>query len=260
MPIEHAADSVEKRLSSRERDEPEAVLRLRSEAELLARLSTLRVTPRLLARGEDDRGPWHRIEPIPLPTLGDHVAKAGGALDSQWIERAVLPLFGALAKLHEATDDSGPLLVVHADLSPSNIAIDESASSCVLLDLDLAWWRDGPPRDGAFRGTIAYVAPEVARGERPTQKSDLFSLATSLLHAVTGRAPRSGPSFAALLAMAAEAPVLDAESATLASRGPGHAAFVACLAHDPAQRPESARAVLAALSKRGARSEVGDTR
>ncbi|MBX3223218.1 MAG: hypothetical protein KF795_22090 [Labilithrix sp.] len=249
MPIAHAEDHVDKRLSARERLEPEAIARLRSEAALLALLSDLGVTPRLLASGEDELGPWHRIERVRVPTLSDRLARAPGPLATAWIERAVRATLGALASLHEAADTRGPLLVVHADLSPANVAIDDAATRAVLLDLDLAWWRDGPSRlDGAFRGTIAYVAPEVARGEPPTAASDLFALAATLLHGVNGVPPRDGPSFAALLAAAAEAPLLDeAARGRLAAKGPGHAALAACLAHDPAHRPASARAALAVL-------------
>jgi serine/threonine protein kinase len=259
MPIEHAEDHVEKRLSSRENREPEAVARLRSEAALLARLSATGVTPRLLASGEDGLGPWHRIERVRIPTLAERFARANGPLDPAWLERAVRASFGALASLHEAGDASGPLLVVHADLSPANIAVEDNASRAIVLDLDLAWWREGPVRnDGAFRGTIAYVAPEIARGERPTQQSDLFALAATLLHGVKGVAPRLGtrqgmgkavPSFAALLAMAAEAPLLTEEDRLLlAAQGPAHAALLSCLAHDPTDRPPSARSVLAAIT------------
>ena len=247
MSVAHSEDYVEKRLSSREAEEPEAVARLRSEAALLARLSGLGITPRLLESGEDGRGPWHRIERITIPTLAERLAqRSGRPLETAWIERAVEATFTALATLHDAVDASGPLGVVHADLSPANIAIDDEASRAVLLDFDLAWWRDAPARDGAFRGTIAYVAPEIARGERPTPESDLFALAAVLLHGVTGVPPRSGSSFAALLAEAAEAPLLR-DGRNVAARGPGHAALVACLAHDPALRPASARAVLAML-------------
>jgi serine/threonine protein kinase len=248
MPVEHADAYVEKRLSSRERGEPEAVLRLRSEAALLAKLSTLSVTPRLLASGDDDRGPWHRIERVFIPTFAERIERHATLIDPSWIERAVRVTFGALRSLHEAADAAGPLMVVHGDLSPANIALDDPASIAVVLDFDLAWWREGPMRDdGAFRGTIAYVAPEVARGERPTTKSDLFALAATLLHGVMGAPPRSGQSFPALLAMAAEAPLLQAEHHAIAARGPGHDALVRCLAHDPAHRPDSARAVLATL-------------
>ncbi|HVH47285.1 MAG TPA: hypothetical protein VM925_33340 [Labilithrix sp.] len=245
MPIEYSEEHVEKRLSPRERSEPEAIARLRSEAMLLSRLSTLRVTPRLLASGEDAAGPWHRIERVHVPTLAARLGHA--PLDRSWIEHAVRATFAALSLLHEAVDASGPLSVVHADLTPANIAIDDQAARAIVLDFDLAWWRDGPTRDGAFRGTIGYAAPEIARGERPTTRSDLFSLAATLLHAATGVPPRSGTSFAALLAEAGEAPLLSTVHAALAERGPGHAALLACLAHDPAERPASARSVLAML-------------
>lgn len=245
MPIEYGADYVEKRLSPRDRHEPQAIADLRSEAALLSRLSTLRVTPRLLASGEDAFGPWHRIERVPFPTLEQHLARA--PLGREWIEQAVVSSFGALAAVHEAADEHGALDVVHADPSPANITFSDDAAQAVLLDFNLACWRDGPRRDGAFRGTIAYVSPEIARGERPTAQSDLFSLAASLLHAVTGHPPRSSSSFAALVGMAGEAPLLTGEHLALGVRGKGHAAMVACLAFDSAERPASARAVLERL-------------
>jgi serine/threonine protein kinase len=253
LPIEHFEDHVEKRLSPREKGEIEAVLRLRSEAALLGRLSRSGATPRLISCGEDALGPWHRIERVRLPTLAERFASHAGPLDPAWTERATAAAFAALECLHEAADDAGPLGLVHADLSPGNVAIAEDASRAVVLDFDLAWWRDGPVRnDGAFRGTIGYVAPEVARGEPPTRRSDLFALAAALLHGVLGAAPRSrgfsgDPPFAALLAVAAEAPLLRAEDAALAVRGPGHAALLACVAFDPADRPVSAREVLGGL-------------
>lgn len=247
MPIELADHHVVKRLSSRERNEPEAVARLRSEAAILEALSNLGATPRLLSRGENELGPWHRVERITMPTLAERLATTHGPLEPRWIERAVRSTFQALAVVHEAVDDRGPLDIVHADLGPANVGVDEVGTSAVLLDFDLAWWRDGPTRDGAFRGTITYAAPEVARGRRPTVQSDLFSLAAALLHAVTGKAPRVGSSFPALLASAAEEPVLDAWSDAIRARGPGHAAVVACLAFDVADRPRSARQVIERL-------------
>lgn len=254
MPIVHAEGHVEKRLTAREAREAEAVTRLRSEAALLERLGGLGITPRLLARGEDTLGPWHRTERVTLPTLAERLRTARAPLEPAWIERATRAAFRTLAALHEAADANGPLQVIHADLSPGNIAIDDSGTRAVVLDFDLASWREGSmPSDGAFRGTIDYVAPEIARGERPTQRSDLFALAATLFHAVLGAAPRSSrtdgePSFAALLMVAAEAPLLHDEDAALAARGPGHAALVACLAHEPDRRPISARAVCATLT------------
>lgn len=230
--IEESDDWLEKRLSPRERTEPEAERRLISEALLLEKLAPLGVSPRLLAHGRDARGPWHRVERVRMPTLAARIER--GPSDAAWVERAAVAVLGALAALHEATDELGPLGVVHADPSPANIAVDESGERAVLLDFDLAWWRESaPPADGAFRGTIGYVAPEVARGERPTVRSDLFSVGASLLHALTRERPRPGDSFPALLAMAAESPIaVPAQTPEVVRR---------CLAFDPFLRPASAK-------------------
>jgi serine/threonine protein kinase len=241
----------EKRLSARERNEPEASARIRGEADLLAVLGG-RVTPRLVDAGEDERGPWLRTEKVPFPTLAHRLEQStengSAALDTPWIERATRVAFGALAELHEAADDLGPLHIVHADMSPANVAVDDAGTRAVLLDLDLATWRGAPSRDGAFRGTVAYCAPEIARGEPPTPASDLFALAATLLHAITGTPPRTGGSLAALLANAAERPLLDQRALdVLAGRGVAHAAIGRCLAHLPSDRPASAREVLALL-------------
>ena len=152
----------EKRLSTRERGEPEATARLRGEAELLAALGG-RVTPALVGTGEDERGPWLRTEKVPFPTLAqrlDEAARRGTtALDIAWIERAVRVAYAALAELHEAADFRGALQIVHADLSPANVAVDDDGGTRGALDLDLATWRGAAARDGAFRGTVAYVRP-----------------------------------------------------------------------------------------------------
>lgn len=253
MRVEATQDGFfEKRLTARERSEPEAALRLRREAALLAILGG-RVTPRLAEAGEDVAGPFLRTERLLFPTLATRIE--AGPIDAAWLERAACASFRALADLHDAADDRGPLAIVHADLSPANLAIDDGATRAVLLDLELACWRDAPPRtDGAFRGTVQYCAPEIARGEAPLVTSDLFALAASLLHAAIGRPPRStlAPSLAALIGLAAETPILHALDATpeldaLRARGPGHAAILACLAHEPDARPDSARAVASRL-------------
>ena len=233
MPITLAESWVEKRLSPRERGEPEARARLIAEARLLGLLRGPSF-PRLFASGEDELGPWHRVERILLPTLAERLAR--GPVGRDWLIRAIPVVFRAVADLHEATDEHGPLAVVHGDPSPANFVLDDRAERAVLLDLDLASWRDAHrPFDGAFRGTLSYVAPEVARGEPPTVRSDLFAFAASLLEGLLGHAPRRGDSFPALLARAAEEPL-----------DPGDAppALAACLAHDPAARPASARAAL----------------
>jgi serine/threonine protein kinase len=224
---------VEKRLSSRDRDEPEAVRALLAEGALLGAIGG-RGAPRLVEVGSDEGGPFVRMERVPFATLATRIGAVG---DPAFVDRAFRAALLALATIHEAEDDRGPLAIVHGDLSPPNIAVDDRGEHAVLLDFGLAVYRDSSPRDGAFRGTVAYVAPEVARGETPSVRSDLYSLAASLLHVRDGKPPRSGPSLAALIASAADEPI----------RIPDDAGLAACLAHDPAARPASARVLLARL-------------
>ncbi len=256
--------AFEKRLSSRERGTAQSVARLRSEATLLDRLGG-RVTPLLLGAGDDAQGPWLRTARVSFPTLAHRIVErqafsTTGALDAEWVERAVRTAFAALVHLHEACDALGALSIVHADLSPANVAIDDDAASAIFLDLELARWRGAKPRDGAFCGTIAYCAPELARCEPATVESDLFALAATLLHATTGIAPRTADALSSLatrIVEAAERPVLETlenaiaslRPAALAARGPAHAALFACLAHRACERPTSARAVLALLGE-----------
>jgi serine/threonine protein kinase len=124
-----------------------------------------------------------------------------GGVALEWIEGGTLANAGergvdeevasraleSLARVHAARDSRGPLAMVHGDLSPGNVHVGDEARGVVLADFGLASWRDRPRVvDGVFRGTLAYAAPEVARGEPFDQGADLFALAASLLHAATG--------------------------------------------------------------------------
>jgi serine/threonine protein kinase len=236
---------VEKRLTPRELHENEAFERLRAEATLL-RVLAGRVTPRLVEAGEDERGPFVRTARVPFPTLAERLASAGAGLGAAFLERAATACFAALADLHEAADESGALSIVHADLSPANIAIGDDGR-VVILDLGLALFRGAAARDGAFRGTVAYAAPELARGEAPTTRSDLFSLAATLLHGATGAPPRSPASLASAIVEIAERPIAIGPAALALGRA--RDAVARCLAHEPSDRPASAREVLSLLPR-----------
>jgi serine/threonine protein kinase len=79
--------------------------------------------------------------------------------------------------------------IIHNDINPKNILQDDHGMIKV-CDFGLASHvaRDvGPSRTVA--GTLAYMAPERISGEHGTVRSDLYALASTLFHLVTGAAP-----------------------------------------------------------------------
>jgi serine/threonine protein kinase len=182
------------------------------------------------------------LELIAMPTLGQ---LAGLVRTDRRLRGAVANrAFARLAELHAAADPGGvPLDVVHGDLSPDNVFVADDGSDAILADFGLACWRGGgPPESGAFRGTLLYAAPEVARGDPFDGRADSFALAASLLHVATGIALREESETQAVTLVNAGTRPLDASHPwrALAPRlfNPELAEMLlACLAFDPRDRP-----------------------
>jgi serine/threonine protein kinase len=85
--------------------------------------------------------------------------------------------------------------VVHQDIKPENIMVDESGRPR-LIDFGMARWRHAwsGKRSGPSGGTVAYMAPEQARGEteRIAPPSDIFALGAVLYFLLTGESPFGG--------------------------------------------------------------------
>lgn len=92
--------------------------------------------------------------------------------------------------LARALDHAHELGVVHRDVKPANILIDARGVP-VLLDFGIArdLDRESLTETGDFVGTLAYTAPEQARGERIDRRADVFSLGATLYHLLTGTPP-----------------------------------------------------------------------
>ena len=80
--------------------------------------------------------------------------------------------------------------VVHRDVKPANIMIDNS-NRVVLTDFGLAKITSGPQftTTGALVGTPAYMSPEQGIGQPGDYRSDLYSLGAVFYQMVTGRFP-----------------------------------------------------------------------
>jgi tRNA A-37 threonylcarbamoyl transferase component Bud32 len=98
--------------------------------------------------------------------------------------------------------------VTHGDVKPRNILIEESGQPR-LIDFGMARLRHAYAEDavpsGTISGTVAYMAPEQARGDndRVNACSDVFALGGVLYFLLTGKPPYQGNGMLATLERAA---------------------------------------------------------
>ncbi|MDX2168767.1 MAG: protein kinase [Deltaproteobacteria bacterium] len=141
-------------------------------------------------------------------------------------------LVQGLAVLHAA----GRL---HRDVKPPNCLVDAHGRT-VLLDFGFMIQFGGRllamERSDTIAGSLAYMAPEILRGEPVTPPSDWYSVGVVLYEALTGALPFSGPP-ADFLSREARRP----PPPVGAGVPPAMADMVAALlATDPRQRPDAA--------------------
>ncbi|MGE3817885.1 MAG: protein kinase [Isosphaeraceae bacterium] len=94
----------------------------------------------------------------------------------------------------EALEHAHALGVVHRDVKPGNLLIDQEGALWV-ADFGLARLHDEPglTRTGDVLGTLAYMSPEQARGLRNVDsRADVYSLGATLYELATLRPPFEG--------------------------------------------------------------------
>jgi eukaryotic-like serine/threonine-protein kinase len=81
--------------------------------------------------------------------------------------------------------------LVHRDVKPANILLEESVERAVLTDFGLARAIDDASltQTGVLAGTPHYMSPEQATGDAIDHRSDLFSLGAVLYFMATGHPP-----------------------------------------------------------------------
>jgi len=139
--------------------------------------------------------------------------------------------------------------VVHRDIKPANLCI-TSDGVVKIVDFGIAMVADSTLADaGPFLGTLAYLSPEQARGDRVDHRTDLWSLGVVLYEMLTGARLFQGDHWARLLAdIRDDSPV---PLGALRSAAPLAVIRIVrqLLARDPGERPSGAEAVLHALAE-----------
>ena len=183
--------------------------------------------------GESDGVLFFSMEWVRGETLRDLLARAG-KLD----EGRALEIAEKIARGLHAAHEHG---VVHRDLKPRNVMIDDGGEVLV-MDFGVAAeaGQSSLTGPGGYVGTPAYSAPEQRLGGHVDGRADLFSLGLVLAEMITGRTP----------AVTATGTHSDTHPATRVTAG----VLTRLLAEDPGKRPASAAAGAEALAR--ARKEL----
>ncbi|MFE4970284.1 serine/threonine-protein kinase [Streptomyces sp. NPDC056660] len=150
-----------------------------------------------------------------------------GALSPRAAARIGLGLVAALRQVHAGG-------VLHRDIKPGNVLVENTAGRVVLTDFGIAAIQDAKALTmvGMLVGSPDYMAPERISGRPQGPPSDVWSLGATLCAALGGRSPFSrDTTLATLHAVLYEEPELPAEA------GPLRDLLAALLAKEPTARP-----------------------
>ncbi|MFG2953144.1 protein kinase [Streptomyces sp. NPDC048291] len=150
-----------------------------------------------------------------------------GALSPRAAARIGLGLVAALRQVHAGG-------VLHRDIKPGNVLVENAAGRVVLTDFGIAAIQDAKALTmvGMLVGSPDYMAPERVSGRPQGPPSDLWSLGATLCAALGGRSPFSrDTTLATLHAVLYEEPELPSGA------GPLHALLAALLEKEPEARP-----------------------
>jgi serine/threonine-protein kinase len=158
--------------------------RFRREARAVAQLSHPHIVG-VIDAGEDENRPYIVFEYVEGETLKERIRRVGRLPIPEAVAYAI-EIARALGCAHSRH-------IVHRDVKPQNVLIDEEGSAKV-TDFGIARTLDeeGLTADGRVLGTTDYVSPEQALGQQVTGQSDLYSLGVVLYEMLTGEVPFKG--------------------------------------------------------------------
>ena len=133
---------------------------------------------------DDDLRPFIAMEFIEGDTLEDRIKKGPFKLDEA--VRIASEMAEGLKAAH-AKD------IVHRDIKAANVMLD-GESRAKILDFGLAQTTASTKltRMGSTLGTVAYMSPEQARGEKVDARTDIWALGVTLYEMIAGSHPFGG--------------------------------------------------------------------
>ena len=209
----------------------------RARFEREARLQAMLDHPHVVAvheAGEAPEGLYIAMRLLHGGTLRDALHDG---LDAARALRLLRPVADALDAAHHAR-------MVHRDVKPENILLEDDQAFLADFGLVRALDRASMTGDGGVAGTPDYLAPEQARGERAGPAADVYALAAVLFECLTGTVvfPRATPE-AAVLAHATAPPPRPSDVRPGLPRALDDV-LAGALAKEPRARPPTAGALV----------------
>lgn len=183
----------------------------------------------------------------------DQESRVFEVVDAQF-QRWVGQLCGALAYAHARKR------IVHRDLKPSNLMINSEGELKVSdfgIARSLTESRTRLSRQsGASGGTLPYMSPQQAIGDRATESDDIYSLGATLYELLTGKPPFYSGEIFEQIKTKAPTPITERRAElNVQSQQPvpdvWERAVLACLAKKPEDRPASVAALARLLNLHG---------
>jgi eukaryotic-like serine/threonine-protein kinase len=222
-----------KLLSERFADDEGIRRRFTHEALAAARLSNAPGIVTIFDVGEHEGRPYIVMEYLPGGSLADRLAAEGAQPPGRvlgWLRQAA----GALDAAHR-------LGIVHRDVKPANLLLDDDGNVSVAdFGIASAAGLDSFTAAGTVLGTAGYLAPEQARGERATPASDVYALGIVAFELLTGSRPFKNDSATAEAAAHVNAPVPAASTRNRELPPEVDGVFATALAKNPDDRFPSA--------------------
>jgi eukaryotic-like serine/threonine-protein kinase len=163
--------------------------------------------------------------------------------------RVILQIGAALHHIHH-------LDIVHLDLKPSNILVDDDGDAKI-MDFGVAI-EGRQVLDRKIRGTLQYMAPEVLSQDRVDSRADLYSLGMTLYETVTGTLPAYGRSTVDIIRMHLDESIRRVAAINPSIPPPLEEVIMRLLAKDPSHRFSSAAAMVETVAQMAGVAVPGD--
>lgn len=162
--------------------QPGFVDRFRAEAQAIAKISHPNVV-QVHDWGQEGETYYMVMEYVRGKNLRQ-VLSAVGLLHPKQAAQVTGQVLGALSAAH----DNG---VIHRDVKPENVVV-ATDGRVKVMDFGIARALERSAVTAGLMGTVAYVAPEQARGEATDARADIYSTGCMLYELLTGTLPFEG--------------------------------------------------------------------